>query len=198
MWSWRNQQETKEEWSKVAIFSGNTAISSIVWDKWMRSIYGSSRQSLVATSNLKIYFILLAVANDNYCISYIKMWSYWSNSDTNIFAQSSLDRCCVTTDLTCPRAVHYHDKAYAKGEHLLKPLTQTLTEFGEAGLQWAPHQGTNCGVSFWHFSKNVHWLHIPINLNPRNAITAVKDLAPCTLLGSILKTHKATAWKGLI
>ncbi|XP_040194667.1 protein ALP1-like [Rana temporaria] len=145
--------------------------------------------------NYKKYFsfVLMAVADANYCFTYIDIGSYGSSADSTIFGNSSFGQMLRTDGLDLPEcsplpgtngpllpSVFVGDEAFSLGTNLLRPysghsLTQERSVFNYRLTR--ARRVVEC--AFGILANKWRLLHTPIVLNMQNAVTAVK--AACAL-----------------
>ncbi|PIO35804.1 hypothetical protein AB205_0091350 [Aquarana catesbeiana] len=128
--------------------------------------------------NYKKYFsfVLMTVADANYCFRYIDIGSYGSSDDSTIFENSSFGHMLRTNSLDLPEnnplpgtngpplpSVFVGDEAFALSEYLL----------------FRAQSNEHVELSNVHLANKWRVLHTPIVLNMQNAICAVK--AACAL-----------------
>lgn len=138
-------------------------------------------------------FVLLAVADANYCFTYIDIGSYGSSCDSRIFVNSSFgerlrdnrldipENCPLpgTTEPLMPY-VFIADEAFALGEHLMRPYSnRNLTTPKKVFNYRLTRARRVVECSFGILANKWRLLHTPIALNIENAINAVK--AACVL-----------------
>lgn len=145
--------------------------------------------------NYKKYcsFVLLGVADANYCFSYIDIGSYGSTCDSRIFINSSLGQMLRNNQLqipdNCPLPgtsepplpyVFIADEAFALGQHLMRPYSNRNLSTPKKVFNYhltRARRVVEC--TFGILANKWRVLHTPIALNIENAILAVK--AACVL-----------------
>ncbi|XP_040184702.1 protein ALP1-like [Rana temporaria] len=145
--------------------------------------------------NYKKYFsfVLMAVADANYCFGYIDIGSYGSSTDSTIYGNLSFGHMLRTNSLDLPEysplpgtngpplpSVFVGDEAFALGEHLLRPYSgNNLTEQKSVFNHRLTRARRVVECAFGILANKWRVLHTPIVLNMQNAVCAVK--AACAL-----------------
>ncbi|XP_077327569.1 uncharacterized protein LOC143962118 [Lithobates pipiens] len=144
--------------------------------------------------NYKKYFsfVLMAVADANYCFSYIDIGSYGSSADS-IFSHSSFGHLLRNNSLDLPEnrplpgtngpplpSVFVGDEAFALSKHLLRPYSgHNLTEQRSVFNYRLTRARRVVECAFGILANKWRVLHTPIVLNMQNAVCVVK--AACAL-----------------
>ncbi|XP_040187323.1 protein ALP1-like [Rana temporaria] len=145
--------------------------------------------------NYKKYFsfVLMAVADANYCFTYIDIGSYGSSADSTIFGNSNFGQMLRSDDLDLPQcrplpgtngpplpSVFVGDEAFSLGTNLLRPYSgHSLTEERRVFNYRLTRARRVVECTFGILANKWRLLHTPIVLNMQNAVTAVK--AACAL-----------------
>ncbi|XP_040193323.1 protein ALP1-like isoform X1 [Rana temporaria] len=145
--------------------------------------------------NYKKYFsfVLMAVADANYCFTYIDIGSYGSSADSAIFGNSSFGQLLRTDGLDLPQnsplpgtngpplpSVFVGDEAFALNTHLLRPYSgHNLNEDKRIFNYRLSRARRVVECAFGILVNKWRVLHTPIVLNMQNAISAVE--AACAL-----------------
>ncbi|XP_073474086.1 uncharacterized protein [Aquarana catesbeiana] len=191
------KKPTCEDWCKIA---------EVFWDQCnfpncLRAIDGKHMRVVMPIGsgtkyfNCKKYFsfVLLAVADANYCFSYIDIGWYGSSSDSSIFQRSSFGRMLRENVLDLPQdcplpgtngppmpLVYVWDEAFALSEQLLRPYSnRCLSEEKQIFNYRLIRARRVVECSFGILANKWRLLHTPMNLKLENAISAVK--AACVL-----------------
>lgn len=191
------KKPTTEDWCKIAeVFWDRCNFPNCVGaidGKHIRIVKPIGSGSKFYNYKKYFSFVLLAVADANYCFSYVDIGSYGSSSDSSIFARSSFGRMLRENRLNlppdCPLPgtngpplpfAFVGDEAFALSEHLLRPYSNRSLNVDKRVFNYRLTRARRVvECAFGILANKWRFLHSAINLKMENAISAVK--AACVL-----------------